>query len=182
MINLYYEHDGKSTTSEELAFSSEWSANATAKKALAQLSPSQACSLPLSISALGVHYQQNTETPEIKLSRNQHKKWKNFWKWNWIYEDFTPSTFVFDAAVKWINFCLFIYWVIFVITMGFLYMIKTYFLTLIISTCTSYSQWQYEVCINPFILNYFCYNKKLHIVWLKWLSSKCLMIFHLWYK
>lgn len=82
VINLYYEHDGKSTTSEELAFSSEWSANATAKKALAQLSPSQACSLPLSISALGVHYQQNTETPEIKLSRNQHKKWKNFWKWN----------------------------------------------------------------------------------------------------
>lgn len=99
-----------------------------------------------------------------------------------LWEDFTPSTFVFDAAVKWINFCLFIYWVIFVITMGFLYMIKTYFLTLIISTCTSYSQWQYEVCINPFILNYFCYNKKLHIVWLKWLSSKCLMIFHLWYK
>lgn len=74
MINLYYEHDGKSTTSEELAFSSEWSANATAKKALAQLSPSQACSLPLSISALGVHYQQNTETPEIKLTRNHHKK------------------------------------------------------------------------------------------------------------
>ncbi|XP_022319450.2 A disintegrin and metalloproteinase with thrombospondin motifs like [Crassostrea virginica] len=28
--------------------------------------------------------------------------------------------------------------------MGFLYMIKTYFLTLVISTCTSYSQWQYE--------------------------------------
>lgn len=155
MINLYYEHDGKSTTSEELAFSSEWSANATAKKALAQLSPSQACSLPLSISALGVHYQQNTETPEIKLTRNHHKKMEKLleMKLN-LWEDFTPSTFVFDAAVKWINFCLFIYWVIFVITMGFLYMIKTYFLTLIISTCTSYSQWQYEVCINPFILNF----------------------------
>lgn len=78
VINLYYEHDGKSTTSEELAFSSEWSANATTKKALAQLSPSQACSLPLSISALGVHSQQNAATPEIKLTRNQHKNGKTF--------------------------------------------------------------------------------------------------------
>lgn len=40
--------------------------------------------------------------------------------------------------------------------MGFLYMIKTYFLTLIISTCTSYSQWQYEVCIYKTIfINFF---------------------------
>lgn len=111
VINLYYEHDGKSTTSEELAFSSEWSANATTKKALAQLSPSQACSLPLSISALGVHSAKRSNTGN-QAYKKPTQKWKNFWKWNWIYEDFTPSDFEFDAAVKWINFYLFIYRVV----------------------------------------------------------------------